>query len=120
MAGTIRSLPRFRPGYDPAGGPSDRGDRDRGPYAPTLGWVLQSHFGVLATLTGCLDTDLLVKIRTILDDAGLGYIPHEYVAQTTCQLLCKALVGFSWYNRYFELRVQFNYNKLEGSSDLEG
>ena len=75
--------------------------------------MLQSHFGVLATVTDCLDTDLLVKIRTVLDDAGLRYIPHEYVAQTTYQGLCKALVGFSWYNRYFELCVQFNDEELQ-------
>jgi len=78
--------------------------------------VLQSHFGVLATVKDCVDPNLLARIRTVLNEAGLKYIPHDYVAHTTYQGLCKALVGFSWQNRYFELCVNFNDEELEGSS----
>lgn len=81
---------------------------DRGRFAPTFAWVLQSHFGVLATVAHCQDPDLLLKIRGVLDDAGLQYIPHSYMANTTYHGLCKALVGFSCHNRYFELCVRFN------------
>jgi hypothetical protein len=93
---------------------------DRGPFAPTFAWVLQSHFGVLATVADCQDPDLLSRIRSVLGDAGLKYIPHEYVANTTYQGLCKSLVGFSLKNRYFELCVEFNYEELgrpSGPSD---
>ena len=45
---------------------------DRSPVAPALAWVVQSHFGVLATVADCQDPELLLKIRGVLDCAGLG------------------------------------------------
>ena len=91
---------------------------DLRPFAPTFAWVLLSHFGVLATVADRPDPDLLVKIRGVLDDAGLRYIPHDYVANTTYNGLCKALVGFSWKNRYFELCVEFNYDEFARASGI--
>jgi hypothetical protein len=78
---------------------------------------LQSHFGVLVTVADCHDPDLLVKIRGVLDAAGLRYIPHDYVTNTTYHGLCKSLVGFSWHNRYFELCVKFNDGDIPNSSE---
>jgi hypothetical protein len=89
---------------------------DSGPFAPTLAWILFSHFGVLATVKDCHDPKLLAKIRGVLEDFGLRYIPYDYVANKTYNGQCKALVGFSWANRYFALCVEFNYEELEGSS----
>lgn len=81
---------------------------DSGPLASTLAWVLLSHFGALATVKDCSDPDLIDKIRTLLEDFGLKYIPYDYAARKTYNGMCAALVGYSWANRYFSLVVEFN------------
>lgn len=85
---------------------------DSGPFASTLAWVLLSHFGDLATVKDCPDPDLTDKIRSILEDLRLKYIPYDYAAGKTYNGMCAALVGFSWANRYFSLVVNRN---TEGS-----
>jgi len=81
---------------------------DSRPLAPTLAWILLSHFGDLATIKDCPDPELLGQIRSVLEDFGLKYIPYEYAASKIYNGLCKALVGFSWANRYFSLVVKLN------------
>jgi hypothetical protein len=88
---------------------------DLRPLAPTLAWVLLSHFGDLATVKGCHDPKLLANVRRVLEDLGLKYIPYDYVAGRTYRGKCGSLVGSSWANRYFELCVEFNYNGVPGS-----
>ena len=78
-------------------------------YAPTLAWVLLSHFGDLATVKDCQELELLAKIRGVLEEFGLKYIPYEYAAAKPYDGKCRPLLGFSWANRYFELCVDFNY-----------
>lgn len=87
---------------------------DSAPFASALAWIVLSHFGDLATVKDCHDPDLLAKIRGVLEDFGLKYIPYDYVAGKTYGGTCKALVGFSWANRYFALTVDFN---AEGARD---
>jgi hypothetical protein len=87
---------------------------DSGRLAPTFAWVLLSHFGDLATVKDCHDPELLTKIRSVLDDFGLKYIPHDYAAGKTYNGKCKALIGFSWANRYFTLTTDFNYEESGG------
>ena len=84
---------------------------DSRPFARTLAWILLSHFGDLATVKDCPDSELIDKIRSVLEDFGLKYIPYEYVASKMYNGMCKALVGFSWANRYFSLVVNFNTEK---------
>jgi hypothetical protein len=84
---------------------------DSRPVAPTLAWILLSHFGDLATVKGCPDPELIAKIRSVLEDFGLKYIPYDYAASKIYDGRCKALVGFSWANRYFSLVVNFNTEK---------
>ena len=71
---------------------------DSRPLAPTLAWVLLSHFGDLATVKDCHDVEMLARVRSVLEDFGLKYIPYDYVAGKTYNGKCKALVGFSWAN----------------------
>ncbi len=84
---------------------------DLRPFAPTLAWILLSHFGDLATVKDCQDQELLTKIRSVLEDFGLKYIPYDYAAGKTYNGKCRALVGFSWANRYFSLTTDFNYEE---------
>jgi hypothetical protein len=91
---------------------------DLRPFAPTLAWVVLSHFGDLATVAGCEHPELLVKICGVLEVSGFKYIPYEYVANKMYDGMCKALVGFSWANRYFELCVDFNYDALKDWPEL--
>lgn len=81
---------------------------DSRPFESTLAWVLLSHFGNLATVQDCHDPELLAKIRGVLEDFGLKYIPYDYAAGKTYNGKCRALVGFSWANRYFSLTTDFN------------
>jgi hypothetical protein len=93
---------------------------DSGPFAPPLAWVLLSHFGDLATVSKCHDPELLANICGVLEDLGHKYIPYDHVAGKTYDGMCRALVGFSWANRYFALCVDFNYDRLTNSpSPLE-
>lgn len=82
------------------------------PFAPTLAWVLLSHFGDLATVKDCQESELLAEICRVLGAFGLKYIPYDYAAGKQYNGKCRALVGFSWANRYFELCVDFNYDAL--------
>lgn len=91
---------------------------DSGPFAPSLAWILLSHFGDLATVKDCHDPELLAQIRSVLEDFGLKYIPYDYVANTTYNGKCGSLIGFSWANRYFSLAVEFNTETLSDDSDL--
>ena len=84
---------------------------DSRPFARTLAWILLSHFGDLATVKDCPDPELIAKVRSILEDFGLKYIPYDYAASKIYNGKCKALVGFSWANRYFSLVVNFNTEK---------
>jgi hypothetical protein len=81
---------------------------DSRPFALALAWILLSHFGDLATVKDCYDPEMLAKIRSVLEDFGLKYIPYDYLASKTYNGKCKALVGFSWANRYFSLTTDFN------------
>jgi hypothetical protein len=81
---------------------------DTGSFVPVLAWILLSHFGDLATAADCHDPQLLARIRGVLEDFGLKYIPYEYADGKTYNGKCKALAGFSWANRYFALTVEFN------------
>src|SRR5262249_32568382 len=83
-----------------------KGDLRR--FASTFAWIQLSHFGVLATVSGCEDLELLARIRGELQDFGLKFIPYEYVAGQTYRGKCNARVGFSCANRHFELAVRFN------------
>jgi hypothetical protein len=76
---------------------------DSGPFAPALAWVLLSRFGHLATVKGCDDPELLARLGSELSHFGLNYIPYGYVVDKAYDGKCKALVGFSWANRYFSL-----------------
>jgi hypothetical protein len=87
-------------------------------WAETLAWILLSHFGGIATVQDCHDPELLVKICGVLEDFGLKYIPYGYLATKTYDGKCRALVGFSWANRYFALAVNFNYEGLVDAMDL--
>lgn len=78
------------------------------PMAPTLAWILLSHFGDLTTVVECSDPELLARISRILLDLGLEYIPVEYLAGKTYDGKCGVLVGLSWQNRYFALVPKFN------------
>ena len=80
------------------------------PFAPTLAWILLSHFGDLATVKDCHEPELLAKICGVLEEFGLKYIPYDYAAAKPYDGKCRALLGFSWANRYFELCVDFNYD----------
>lgn len=84
-----------------------------GRLAPTFAWILLSHFGDLATVKDCHDPELSASIREVLTDFGLKYIPYDYVAGKTYNGKCKALVGFSWANRYFSLTTDFNYEESD-------
>jgi hypothetical protein len=92
---------------------------DGGWRSPALAWVLLSHFGKLATVKDCQDLDLLADIRGALEGDGLKYIPYSYVANKTYNGKCKALIGFSWANRYFSLATQLNYEMTEDVSHVE-
>lgn len=81
---------------------------DSGPFAPALAWIVLSHFGKLATITGCQDSELLNRIAQLLENLGLQYIPYDYAAKAMYEGQCRGLRGFSWANRYFELCVEFN------------
>lgn len=81
-----------------------------GPFASTIGWILLSHFGNLATVKDCTDPELIGKILSVLKDSGFQYIPYDYAAGKTYDGSCKALVGFSWADRYFSLVVNLNTN----------
>jgi hypothetical protein len=85
---------------------------DSKPFAPSLAWILLSHFGDLATVKDCHDLKLLAQIRSVLEDFGLKYIPYDYVAGKTYHGKCESLGGFSWANRYFALAVEFNRETL--------
>jgi hypothetical protein len=39
---------------------------------------------------------------------GLQYIPYDYATKAIYEGQCRGPRGFSWANRYFELRVEFN------------
>lgn len=86
--------------------------------ASALAWILLSHFGELATVTDCHDPELLAKIRDVLEDFGLRYIPYDYAASRTYNGKSAALVGFSWANRYFSLVVDFNDQIALSDSEL--
>jgi hypothetical protein len=81
---------------------------DLGPFATALAWILLSRFGILATVKGCDDPELLAQLCGELEHFGLKYIPYEYLAGKTYDGKCKALVGFSWANRYFSLVADHN------------
>ena len=81
---------------------------DSGPFAPTLGWIVLSHFGKLATVIHCHDFNLLARLAQLVETLGLQYIPYEYASKTIYDGQCRGLRGFSWVNRYFELCVEFN------------
>jgi hypothetical protein len=85
---------------------------DTRPFAPTLAWVLLSHFGDLATVKDCHEPELLAKICGVLDELRLKYIPYDYAAAKQYDGKCRALLGFSWANRFFALCVDFNYDAL--------
>jgi hypothetical protein len=53
---------------------------DSGPFAPALAWIVLSHFGMLATVVDCQDSDLLARIARLLENLGLQYIPYDYAA----------------------------------------
>lgn len=82
---------------------------DLRPFAPTLAWIVLSHFGELATVKECQDQELLTKILGALQDFNLKYIPYDYAASKTYAGRCKSLIGFSWANRYFSLVPDFNF-----------
>jgi hypothetical protein len=81
---------------------------DSGAFAPTLAWIVLSHFGALVTVTDCQDSELLDRIAELLENLGLRYIPHDYAANKIYGGQCRGLRGFSWANRYFALCVDFN------------
>jgi hypothetical protein len=81
---------------------------DKRPFADALAWIVLSHFGDLATVKDCHDPDLLTKIRRVLEDFGLKYVPYDYAARKAYEGKCKGLVGFSWANRYFSLATRFS------------
>ena len=81
---------------------------DSGPFATALAWILLSRFGTLATVKGCDNPELLARLCSELEHFGLKYIPYEYVTGRTYDGKCKALVGFSWANRYFSLVADHN------------
>lgn len=81
---------------------------DRRPFASPLALIVLSHFGELATVKDCQDPELLTRIRDILQDSGLKYIPYDYIVSKTYNGKCKALIGFSWANRYFSLATRLN------------
>lgn|ERR1700722_2348724 len=81
---------------------------DSGPFAHTLAWIVLSHFGKLATITDCQDTELLTRVEQLLENLGLQYIPHGYASKKIYEGQCRGLRGFSWANRYFELCVEVN------------
>jgi hypothetical protein len=91
---------------------------DTAPLASPLAWILLSHFGNLATVKECEDLELLSKIRGVLKDFGLRYIPYDYVASRTYNGKSAALVGFSWANRYFSLIVDFNDKVVVSDGEL--
>lgn len=62
----------------------------------------------LATADNCLDSELLIKSRAVLEDFGLRYIPHEYMSARTYKGKCKALAGLSWANRHFAVVPDFS------------
>jgi hypothetical protein len=68
---------------------------DSRPFAPALAWIRLSHFGDLATVKDCHDPQMLAKIRGVLEEFGLKYIPYDYLAGKTNNGKSKALVGFS-------------------------
>jgi hypothetical protein len=76
---------------------------DSKPFAPTLAWILVSHFGKLATVQGCDDSQLLTRIVREFENFGLRYIPDDYLRGKTYNGKCTALTGLSWANRYFAL-----------------
>jgi hypothetical protein len=81
---------------------------DSGPFAPALAWIVLSHFGTLATVVDCPDSDLLARLARLLENLGLQYIPYVYAANKIYQGRCRGLRGFSWANRYFVLCVEVN------------
>lgn len=91
---------------------------DLRPFAPTLAWVVLSHFGDLATVQDCDDEQLLNTICDVLKECGLKYIPYDYAAGKRYDGKCRALAGFSCANRYFALAVDFNYDALATSPGL--
>jgi hypothetical protein len=78
------------------------------PVAPTLAWIVLSHFGNLATVIDCQDLALRSRTGRFLEEFGLQYIPYDYATKKIYHGLCRGLRGFSWANRYFELCVEFN------------
>lgn len=74
----------------------------------SLAWVVLSHFGELVTVRDCYDYELLGMISGVLEEAGLKYIPYEYVEAKKYEDKCKILAGFSWANRYFSMVPHFN------------
>ena len=63
---------------------------------------------VVAVMPLIPDPALLAKIRSALGDFGLKYIPYDYAASKTYNGRCRALLGFSWANRYFSHIVDLN------------
>jgi hypothetical protein len=53
-------------------------------------------FRNLSTVEGCNDPDLLARIRGTLDNFGLRYIDHEYLATRTYNGNCEGLQGLSF------------------------
>jgi hypothetical protein len=82
---------------------------DSGPFAHALAWIVLSHFGILATVVDCEDSDLLARIARLLENLGLQYIPDDYAANKIYEGQCRGLRGYSWANRYFALCVDFNH-----------
>jgi hypothetical protein len=74
----------------------------------TVGWILISNFGQLATVQDCSDPELLSRIQSLLQELGLKYIDYDYLANHIYNGKCQPLVGLSWANRYFALVVDLN------------
>jgi len=50
---------------------------ESGPFAPTLAWIVLSHFGMLATVVDCQDSDLLA--RALCVDFNDEFRPEDHL-----------------------------------------
>jgi hypothetical protein len=77
----------------------------------TLAMALLSHFGDLATIEQCSDPELLAEIRSVLEELGFKYLDYDYLASTTYNGKCRALVGSTWAQRYFSLAAEYKHGE---------
>jgi hypothetical protein len=73
-----------------------------------LAWIVLSHFGDLATVQDCVDSDLLSRILGSLEALEFKFIEYDYLVSHTYDGKCPALAGGTWANRYFALEVDWS------------